>query len=153
MKLAVRFRYYKPVTPSLHLVELPFDEWRKFLGMEKPQERFDYMIKFLNEERMRGYIKEMFWIPLEDNMELKVHRRKKEPKAKPIQPTEEQIEQYRKDYNDAIVRINGDESIGPPLPEEQLKSYFNRLSENTIICNLQNGVPADHIAYLELLYD
>ncbi len=152
MKLAVRFRYYKAVTPSLHLVELPSDEWRKFLGMEKPQERFDFMINFLHEERMRGYIKEMFWIPLEDYMELKVHRRKKEPKAEPIQPTKEQIEKYRQAYQAEIRRIVNEE-VNPPYSPEDLETALNWLSDSMIIEDIKYGCSPESTASVYMTYN
>ena len=50
MKIAVRFRYYKAVTPSMQVVDLTDEQWREFLLLEDAEKRHDYMIKLLGKE-------------------------------------------------------------------------------------------------------
>ncbi len=68
MKLAIRFRYYKPVTPSMQIVDLTDEQWREFFLLEDARKRHDYMIKLLG----RDYLdtKELWWIPLDDQDKL-----------------------------------------------------------------------------------
>ena len=68
MKLAVRFRYYKPVTPSMQIVDLTDEQWREFLLLEDAEKRHDYMIKFLGKDYLDT--KELWWIPLDDQDKL-----------------------------------------------------------------------------------
>ena len=70
MKLAVRFRYYKPVTPSMQIVDLTNEQWREFLLLEDAKKRHDYMIKLLGKEYL--YTKELWWIPLDDQDKLTI---------------------------------------------------------------------------------
>ena len=68
MRLAVRFRYYKAVTPSMHIVDLTEEQWREFLLLEDARKRHDYMIKLLGKEFLDT--KELWWIPLDDQDKL-----------------------------------------------------------------------------------
>lgn len=70
MKLAVRFRYYKPVTPSMQIVDLTNEQWREFLLLEDAKKRHDYMIKLLGKEYLDT--KELWWIPLDDQVKLTI---------------------------------------------------------------------------------
>lgn len=70
MKLAVRFRYYKPVTPSIQIVDLTDEQWREFLLLEDAKKRHDYMIKLLGKEYLDT--KELWWIPLDDQDKLTI---------------------------------------------------------------------------------
>lgn len=63
MKIAVRFRYYKAVTPSMQVVDLTDEQWREFLLLEDAEKRHDYMIKLLGKEYLDT--KELWWIPLD----------------------------------------------------------------------------------------
>ena len=64
MRIAVRFRYYKAVTPSMEIVDLTDEQWREFLLLEDAKKRHDYMIKLLGKEYLDT--KELWWIPLDD---------------------------------------------------------------------------------------
>lgn len=68
MKIAVRFRYYKPVTPSCQIVELDDKQWHEFLNLGDAEKRHDYMIKLLGKEYLDT--KELWWIPLNDQDKL-----------------------------------------------------------------------------------
>lgn len=70
MKLAVRFRYYKPVTPSMQIVDLTDEQWREFLLLADAKKRHDYMIKLLGKEYLDT--KELWWIPLDDQDKLTI---------------------------------------------------------------------------------
>ena len=74
MKIAVRFRYYKAVTPSMQIVDLNEEQWREFLSLNDARERHDYMIKLLGKEYLDT--KELWWIPLDDQDKLIVKIRK-----------------------------------------------------------------------------
>ena len=86
MKLAIRFWYYKAVQPSLHFAELDTFQWRNFLGMQKPDRRRDYIMNLLHLEYLQAKVREMWWIPLDDNMEIKIHREKKLPPCEGMSP-------------------------------------------------------------------
>ncbi len=68
MKIAVRFRYYKAVTPSMQVVDLTDEQWREFLLLEDAEKRHDYMIKLLGKEYLDT--KALWWIPLDEQDKL-----------------------------------------------------------------------------------
>lgn len=70
MKIAVRFRYYKAVTPSMQIVDLSDNQWKEFLSLEDAGKRHDFMIKLLGKEFLDT--KELWWIPLEQQSILKI---------------------------------------------------------------------------------
>lgn len=70
MRLALRFRYYKPVTPSMQIVDLTDEQWEEFLRLEDAEKRHDYMIKLLGKEYLDT--KELWWIPLDGQDKLNV---------------------------------------------------------------------------------
>ena len=77
MLLAVRFRYYTATTPSFDIVELNDKQWREFFLLERSFMRMEWMINFLNRQNIRHKIKELWWIPIDDQDQLQV-----EPDAK-----------------------------------------------------------------------
>lgn len=72
MTLAVRFRYYGAQTPTFDIVELTDIQWREFFWLERSMMRLEWMIHFLNREHMRHEIKELWWIPLDDQEGLQI---------------------------------------------------------------------------------
>lgn len=68
MKLAIRFRYYKPVSPSMQVVDLTDQQWKEFLHLEDAEKRHDYMVKLLGKEYLDT--KELWWIPLDEQDKL-----------------------------------------------------------------------------------
>jgi hypothetical protein len=64
MKLAIRFRYSKPVTPSCNIIELDDEQWNVFLHLYNADKRKDYMLRLMGKEHLD--IKELWWIPLND---------------------------------------------------------------------------------------
>lgn len=72
MTLAVRFRYYGAKTPTFDIVELTGDQWREFFWLERSAMRMEWMIKFLHYEYMQQEIKELWWIPLDDQDGLQI---------------------------------------------------------------------------------
>lgn len=77
MTLAVRFRYFGAKTPTFDIVELTDDQWREFFWLERSMMRMEWMIHFLGYEYKRHEIKELWWIPLDDQEGLLIA-----PKAK-----------------------------------------------------------------------
>lgn len=77
MTLAVRFRYFGAKTPTFDIVELTDDQWREFFWLERSMMRMEWMIHFLGYEYKRHVIKELWWIPLDDQEGLQIA-----PKAK-----------------------------------------------------------------------
>lgn len=77
MTLAVRFRYFGAKTPTFDIVELTGDQWREFFWLERSMMRLEWMIHFLHYEYKRHEIKELWWIPLDDQEGLQIA-----PKAK-----------------------------------------------------------------------
>ena len=72
MLLAVRFRYYTATTPSFDIVELSDTQWREFFLLERSYQRRDWMINFLNRQHLRHKIKELWWIPIDDQSVLQI---------------------------------------------------------------------------------
>lgn len=72
MTLAVRFRYYGAKTPTFDIVELTGDQWREFFWLERSAMRMEWMIKFLHYEYKQHEIKELWWIPLDDQNGLQI---------------------------------------------------------------------------------
>ena len=72
MKLAVRFIYYKAVTPSMDIVTLTLDEWHEFYQMKDPLQRRDFMINRLGRKYLLGKVRELCWIPLNHQTKLAV---------------------------------------------------------------------------------
>lgn len=72
MLLAIRFRYFSATTPSFDIVELNDQQWREFFLSERSYQRRDWMIHFLHRERFAHKIKELLWIPIEDQFSLHV---------------------------------------------------------------------------------
>ncbi len=70
MLLAVRFRYYTATTPSFDIVELNDHQWREFFLLERSFMRMEWMINFLNRQNVRHKIKELWWIPIDDQDQL-----------------------------------------------------------------------------------
>ena len=77
MTLAVRFRSFGAKTPTFDIVELTDDQWREFFWLERSMMRLEWMIHFLGYEYKRHVIKELWWIPLDDQEGLQIA-----PKAK-----------------------------------------------------------------------
>ena len=63
MRIAVRFRYYKAVTPSMEIVDLTDQQWREFFLL-------DYMMNLVGKDKID--VKELWWIPLDDQEALAV---------------------------------------------------------------------------------
>ena len=73
MRLVVRFIYRMSATPSCDIIEMDYDIWNKFLNLESMTSRVNMIIKILDREYMAETIRELAWIPLDDNMDLVVH--------------------------------------------------------------------------------
>ena len=76
MVLAVRFRYIEARTPSFDIVELSDEQWREFFLLERSFMRMEWMIRFLHYEYKANSIRELWWIPLDDQEQLQI-----DPKA------------------------------------------------------------------------
>jgi len=72
MVLAVRFRYFEARTPSFDVVKLDNSQWREFFLLERSYMRRDWMIHFLHREHLAHTIKELWWIPLDDQDQLHI---------------------------------------------------------------------------------
>ena len=72
MTLAVRFRYFSATTPSFDIVELNDYQWREFFLLEHSYQRRDWMINLLHREYLAHKIKELLWIPLDDQTVLHI---------------------------------------------------------------------------------
>ena len=66
MLLAVRFRYFSAYTPSLDIDH----QWREFFLLERSYQRRDWMIHFLHREHLTHKVKELWWIPIDDQSAL-----------------------------------------------------------------------------------
>ena len=85
MTLVVRFRYFGAKTPTFDIVELNDAQWREFCWLERSMMRMEWMIRFLHREHMQKEIKELWWIPLNDqeglHIDPNVKIRKREDKS------------------------------------------------------------------------
>lgn len=72
MTLAVRFRFHGAKTPTFDIVKLTDNQWREFFWLEHSMMRLEWMIHFLNRDYMRHGIKELWWIPLDDQEDLQI---------------------------------------------------------------------------------
>ena len=72
MTLAVRFRFHGAKTPTFDIVKLTDNQWREFFWLERSMMRLEWMIHFLNRDYMRREIKELWWIPLDDQEGLQI---------------------------------------------------------------------------------
>ena len=72
-RLVVRFIYRMSATPSCDIIEMDYDTWKQFLNLESMTNRINMILEILDREYMAETIRELAWIPLEDNMELVVH--------------------------------------------------------------------------------
>ena len=69
MKVVVRCIYYKAVTPSCDIIDMDFETWRKFL-YAKDRERIEIALKLIGREDMESYVRELAWIPLDDQTKV-----------------------------------------------------------------------------------
>ena len=72
-RLVVRFIYRISATPSCDIIEMDYDTWKQFLNLESMTNRINMILEILDREYMAETIRELAWIPLDDNMELVVH--------------------------------------------------------------------------------
>ena len=72
-RLVVRFIYRMSATPSCDIIEMDYDTWKQFLNLESMTSRINMVLKILDREYMAETVRELAWIPLDDNMELVVH--------------------------------------------------------------------------------
>ena len=72
MTLAVRFHYYSADTPSFDIIELNSRQWREFFLLERSYQRRDWMMHFLHREHIAHKVKELWWIPLDDQSSLHI---------------------------------------------------------------------------------
>ena len=79
-RLVVRCIYRKPVTPSCDVLELNKEDYEKFLRMRSMLNRIAFVLKQLDREYMSGKVREIAWIPLDDDIELIKHYEAKAPK-------------------------------------------------------------------------
>ena len=73
MRLAVRLIFRMSAAPSCDIIEMDNDTWNKFLRLESMTSRINMVLKILDREYMVETVRELAWIPLDDNMELVVH--------------------------------------------------------------------------------
>ena len=69
MKLAIRCLYYKAVNPSCDILEMDHDTWIRFLH-SAPDARKQIALTLLGMEYMSYRIKEIFWMPLDNQNKL-----------------------------------------------------------------------------------
>ena len=72
-RFVVRFIYRMSATPSCDIIEMDYDTWKQFLNLESMTNRINMILEILDREYMAETIRELAWIPLDDNMELVVH--------------------------------------------------------------------------------
>jgi len=149
MKLAIRFWYYKAVQPSLHFAELDTFQWRNFLGMQKPDRRRDYIMNLLHLEYLQAKVREMWWIPLDDYMEIKIHRKKKLPELSKVTPTKEQIEQFRAAVIEELKKLPPCEGMSPQNYNPEIELVKQR-EDSVLAYVMQNNTPEQYAEMLTM---
>jgi hypothetical protein len=74
IRIVVRFIYRNPATPSCDIVEMDEDTYAKFLRSESMTNRINMLLEILDKEYISEIIRELAWIPLDDNMDLVVNK-------------------------------------------------------------------------------
>ena len=70
MKIAITLIYYKAVKPSFFIVEMSLENWRKFLhGSQRVRQE---MIVPKVAPSVEGSVRELVWIPLDNQNKLQV---------------------------------------------------------------------------------
>ncbi len=151
MKVVVRCIYYKPVTPSCDIVEMDWNTWREFL-YAKEDRRIEIVLKLLGHEYMEGNVRQLAWIPLDEHIRVTIKKNvpHKKPAQKPIF-TQEQIETFRKKYQEECSKINEEQEY-TTLTAQEMESTFNRLSDDEIRYLLEIGSSPESRAYIEMCY-
>ena len=70
VRVAISLIYYKAVKPSLFIVDLSWDIWRKFL-IASQRERQEMIVPKIAPS-VEGSVKELVWIPLGNQNKLQV---------------------------------------------------------------------------------
>ena len=71
-RLVVRFIYRNPATPSCDVIELDQEQWNEFMRSQSMTNRINMLLELMDKEYMAEMIRELAWIPLDDNMDLVV---------------------------------------------------------------------------------
>ena len=74
IRIVVRFIYRNPATPSCDVVEMDEETYTKFLRSESMTNRINMLLEILDKEYISEIIRELAWIPLDDNMNLVVNK-------------------------------------------------------------------------------
>ena len=70
MKVAITLIYYKAVKPGFFIVDMSSDDWRKFLhGSQRVRQD---MIVPKVAPSVEGMVKELVWIPMDDQNKLQI---------------------------------------------------------------------------------
>ena len=70
MKVAITLIYYKAVKPGFFIVEMSLENWRKFLhGSQRVRQE---MIVPKVAPSVEGAVRELVWIPLDDQNKLQI---------------------------------------------------------------------------------
>lgn len=59
--------------PSCDIVEMDDATWKEFRHA-KEKRRLEIVLKLLGEEQMESYIRELAWIPLDENIQVTINR-------------------------------------------------------------------------------
>ena len=125
MKLAVRFRFYKPVEPSMHIVDMKAEQWREFLLFEDNEKRMKYLLRFLGMS-MDLDIKEMWWIPLDGQKDLTISKKAKIVSRESMRQTQEEL---MREMISAYEKTKKSIEDNKALLEERSRETEKRLEE------------------------
>ena len=155
MKVVIRCIYYKAVTPSCDIVEMDDDTWKEFL-YAKPDRRKEIALKLLGKENMDTNVRELAWIPVDEHIEVTIKKRRRSRAANPTYKqsfTQEQIDTFRKEYQEECMKINNDPNYSTtPLTDQEMQDSLNRLSDDEICYLLKIGSSPSSRAYVEMYY-
>lgn len=70
VRVAISLIYYKAVKPGLFIVDLSWDVWRKFLSASQRVKQEMIVPKVV--PSVEGMVKELVWIPLDNQNKLQV---------------------------------------------------------------------------------
>lgn len=125
MKLAVRFRFYKPVEPSMHIVDMKAEQWREFLLFEDNEKRMKYLLRFLGKS-MDLDIKEMWWIPLDGQKDLTISKKAEIVSRESMRQTQEEL---MREMISAYEKTKKSIEDNKALLEERSRETEKRLEE------------------------
>lgn len=120
MKVAISCIYYKAVCPSFDVVDMDTDTWREFF-LADGLHRKDIACKILKTEFMRSSIKEIAWVPLDDQ-DILVEKYGPKPKGK--RKLYFDMDGTLVDFQSGVDRLTEEQKASHPGHPEDVEGVF-----------------------------